>query len=149
MFGANKETYIPETNVICTVCQATCWNKQYSLLLQYYRLHIDSLRLCRVGRPKKINGKLNTCENFHQTRGLSYLSSASSWPPSWKVISQAQAETCSQISFSRSQFLEKRRETQMKMAEIPQKNVNILSRFTKLPDKNQATVLVSPEIILW
>jgi len=27
------------------------------------------------------------------------------------------------------------------MAEIPDKNVNILSRFTKLPDKNQATVL--------
>lgn len=40
------------------------------------------------------------------------------------------------------------RETQIKMAEIPDKNVNILSRFTKLPDKNQATVLVSLEIIL-
>lgn len=43
-------------------------------------------------------------------------------------------------------FHEQQRETQIKMAEIPLKNVNKLSRFTKLPDKNQATVLVRSEI---
>ena len=113
----------------------------------------------RADLGKKMKGKLNTCANFHQTQGISFPSSASSWPPSWKTttekfcVSQAHVKSRSQISRwipqSCPQSLKTRRARKSnKMAEISDKNVNILSRFTKLPDKNQATVLVSLEIIL-
>jgi len=42
----------------------------------------------RLDLCKKIKGKLNTCVNFHQTQGLSFLSLASSWPPSWKTTTE-------------------------------------------------------------
>ena len=106
-----------------------------------------------------MKGGLNTCANSHQIQGLSFPSLASSWPPSWKTttekfcVSRAHVKSCSQISRwipqSCPQSLKTRRARKSnKMAEVSDKNVNILSRFTKLPDKNQATVLVSLEIIL-
>ena len=68
-------------------------------------------------------------------------------------VSQAQIVSCFQTSHWTSQgcsqsLKPRRARNSNKMAEISDKNVNILSRFTKLPDKNQATVLVSLEIII-
>ena len=73
------------------------------------------------------------------------------WKFNW--VPQAHIVSCSQISHCASQgcsqsLKTKRARNSNKMADISDKNVNILSRFTKLPDKNQATVLVSLEIIL-
>lgn len=38
---------------------------------------------CKLRLFEKHNTKLQTCENFHQKRELSFLSLASSWPPYW------------------------------------------------------------------
>ena len=102
---------------------------------------------------KKMKGKLNTCVNFHQTQGLSFLSLASSWPPSWKTTTEEfTAGSHSQLFpdlFVGLQDLfpvsQTRARNSNKMADNCDKNVNILSRFSKLPDRNQATVLVSLE----
>ena len=60
-----------------------------------------------------------------------------------QLVPLAQLMPCSQSPHLPS---ESRAKLKLKMADNLPKTANIISRFTKLPDKHQATVLVSQEV---